>query len=335
MRAPAFWWQGPGLASALLAPFAVIYGVIAAVRLKQPGRRARVPVICVGDPTVGGAGKTPTAIAIANLLIAAGERPCFITRGYGGSAGGPLFVDSSVHGADVVGDEALLLARVAPTIVTSDRIAGAEFAMQESPSVFVLDDGFQNPSLEKDFSLLVIDAATGIGNGCVFPAGPLRAPLSAQFAKAQAVVVNGRGAAGDMIGLIAALASAKQVSFLTARIVAEPATAAKIAGQRLLAYCGIGRPEKFFRALVEIGGDVVERYSFADHHPYSREDADALLAAARAKQLTLVTTEKDRARMARAPELASLAAASLVLPIVVEFEDARGLMRRLSAALRR
>lgn len=335
MRAPAFWWRSPGLASALLMPFAAIYGLIAAARLRQPGHHARVPVICVGDPTVGGAGKTPTAIALAKLLIAAGERPVFITRGYGGSAGGPLLVDTAVHGADVVGDEALLLARTAPTIVAHDRIAGTEFAMAQNPSVFVLDDGFQNPALAKDFSLLVIDALTGIGNGCVFPAGPLRAPLSAQFAKAQAVVVSGRGAAGDTIAAIAAVASAKGIFFLTARIVPETAVATKIAGQRLLAYCGIGRAEKFFHTLADLGGDVVERHAFGDHHGYSREEADALLATARANQLTLVTTEKDKARMLGAPELASLAAASLVLPVAIEFEDPRALMRGIREKMRR
>jgi tetraacyldisaccharide 4'-kinase len=335
MRAPAFWWQEPGLAAALLSPVAAIYGLIAAARLNGEGHRARVPVICVGDPTIGGGGKTPTAIAIAKLLIAAGERPCFITRGYGGSAGGPLFVDATVHGADVVGDEALLLARTAPTVVARDRIAGAEFATERDPTVLVLDDGFQNPSLVKDFSLLVIDAATGIGNGYVFPAGPLRAPLAAQFARAQAVVLSGRGAAGDAIARIAATASSRGVPFLTAKVVAEPAAAAKIAGQRLLAYCGVGRPEKFFRTLAAVGGNVVERRAFDDHHAYARAEADALLAAARAQGLTLVTTEKDKARMAGAPELASLAAASLVLPMTVELEDARGLMQRVGAALRR
>src|SRR5450755_1335709 len=147
MRAPAFWWRPPGLAAALLAPLGAVYGAVASARLKRRGASAGVPVICVGDPTLGGAGKTPAAVALATLLLAAGEQPCFITRGYGGRERGPLLVDPVVNGADTVGDEALLLARTAPTVVAADRVAGARFAAQMKPTVLVLDDGFQNPAL--------------------------------------------------------------------------------------------------------------------------------------------------------------------------------------------
>jgi tetraacyldisaccharide 4'-kinase len=332
MRAPAFWWRRPGLASALLAPLGAIYGAVAGARLKQRGTSAGVPVICVGDPTLGGAGKTPTAIALAKLLSAAGERPCFITRGYGGRERGPLRIDPAVHGADAVGDEALLLARVAPTVVAADRVAGAQFAAQAKPTVLVLDDGFQNPALEKDFSLLVIDAASGIGNGCVFPAGPLRAPLAAQLEKAHALVCIGKGAAGDSV---AARAAKKGIPAFAAKIVPDRVAAQRLAGQRVLAFAGIGRPEKFFRTLAEIGAEVVEGRAFPDHHSYSPREAKKLLAAAKAKNLVLVTTEKDQARIARMPELAALHAASVALPVVLEFDDKAALMRRVTEALRR
>jgi tetraacyldisaccharide 4'-kinase len=332
MRAPAFWWRPPGVASTLLAPFAAVYGAVAGARLKRHGSRADLPVICVGDPTLGGAGKTPAAIALAKLLAAAGERPCLITRGYGGRERGPLLVDPTVHGADAVGDEALLLARAAPTVVSADRVAGARFAAQAKPTALVLDDGFQNPALEKDFSLLVIDGASGPGNGCVFPAGPLRAPVAAQIEKAHALVCIGKGAAGESI---VALAATKGAPTFVAKIVPDRLAAGKLTGQRVLAFAGIGRPEKFFRTLADIGAVVVERRAFPDHHPYSPQQARELLAAAKGQDLVLVTTEKDQARIARAPELVELRAASATLPIVLEFDDETALMRRVTEALRR
>jgi len=332
MRAPAFWWRPPGLASALLAPLGAIYGAVAVARLKRRGASAGVLVICVGDPTLGGAGKTPAAIALAKLLLAAGERPCFITRGYGGSERGPCLVDPAVHGADAVGDEALLLARTAPTVIAADRVAGARFAVQVKPTVLVLDDGFQNPALEKDFSLLVIDGASGIGNGRVFPAGPLRAPLAAQLEKAHALVCSGKGAAGDAI---AAFAAKRGIPAFAAKIVPDFLAVQKLAGQRVLAFAGIGRPEKFFRTLADIGAKVAERSTFPDHHPYSPREAEELLATAKTRSLVLVTTEKDQVRIARVPELAALHAASATLPIMLEFDDEAGLMKRMAGAVRR
>jgi tetraacyldisaccharide 4'-kinase len=332
MRAPAFWWRPPGLAAALLAPFGAVYGAVASARLKQRGASTGVPVICVGDPTLGGAGKTPTAIALTKLLLAAGERPCFITRGYGGRERGPLLVDPAVHDADAVGDEALLLARMALTVVAANRVAGARFAAQTKPTVLVLDDGFQNPALAKDFSLLVIDGMGGIGNSRVFPAGPLRAPLAGQLAKAHAIVCIGKGAAGDAI---AALAVKQGIPLFAAKTVPDRLAAEKLKGKRVLAYAGIGRPEKFFRTLAEIGAEVVEARDFPDHHPYSPHEAGELLAAAKSRGLVLVTTEKDQARIARTPDLAALHAASAALPIVLEFGDEATLMQHVTDALRR
>lgn len=332
MRAPGFWWKAPGLAAAALAPFAAIYGIVAGARLRRHGSRARVPVICVGDPTVGGAGKTPTAIALAGLLRARGEKPFFVTRGYGGREAGPLMVNTARHGADDIGDEPLLLAAVAPTVVAADRVAGAEFAAQAGASVVILDDGFQNPALAKDYALLVIDGASGIGNGRVFPAGPLRAPIAIQIAHAQAIILAGTGSAGDAA---AALASAAGRPVFRARIVAAPEAARELSSKRVLAYAGIGRPEKFFRTLAEAGAVIVERRAFPDHHVFGADEARALLADAHQHDLVLVTTAKDHARIARAPTLTALAAASRVLPVTLRFADEGAVMVAVDAALQR
>src|SRR5271170_5688472 len=190
MREPAFWWQ-PG-SGALLSPLGGIYGIVAALRMQSKGRRAGVPVICLGNFTVGGAGKTPAALAVGRLLLAAHERPFFLSRGYGGRLAGPVRVDPAVHTAAAVGDEPLLLARLAPTIVARDRLAGAEAARRAGAGVIVMDDGFQNPALTKDLAILLVDGRRGIGNGRVIPAGPLRAPLETQISEADALVVVGR-----------------------------------------------------------------------------------------------------------------------------------------------
>ncbi|HWL04116.1 MAG TPA: tetraacyldisaccharide 4'-kinase, partial [Xanthobacteraceae bacterium] len=189
MRPPAFWTRRPGLAAGLLSPIAALYDRIATRRMTRAGAALSVPVICIGNPTLGGAGKTPTAIAVAQLLTAAGERPVLLSRGYGGRLAGPVRVDPARHLAADVGDEPLLLARAAPVVVARDRVAGAHLALSAGASVMVMDDGFQNPSLHKDFSILVVDGGSGIGNGRVFPAGPLRASLDAQLARAQALLV--------------------------------------------------------------------------------------------------------------------------------------------------
>lgn len=332
MRAPAFWWKAPGPVSAMLAPLGAIYGAIAGTRMKRAGVRAAVPVLCIGDPTVGGAGKTPTAIAVAELLVDAGERPFFVTRGYGGREKGPAIVKVQEHNARDVGDEPLLLAAVAPVVVSADRVAGAKLAAESGASVIVMDDGFQNPALAKDISLLVIDGASGVGNGYVFPAGPLRAPLDEQIERANGVVLIGKGEAGEKVARQAA-ASGKTI--LRAHLTPEPETVAEIKNKNVLAYAGIGRPGKFFATLEAIGCNVTERREFPDHHAYSENDARELLGAARARSLTLVTTAKDHARMYKNPALNELADASSVLPVDLHFEDESALQALLKSALAR
>lgn len=331
MRAPAFYFRPPGLASFLLLPFALAYGAVASWRMRRPGASAGVPVICIGNPTLGGAGKTPTAIAVAQLLAAMGERPAFISRGYGGSDAGPVQVDANAHGAAQVGDEPLLLARHFLTFVARDRLAGARLAAASGASVLVLDDGFQNPSLTKDCSLLVIDSTVGVGNGDVFPAGPLRAPLAAQLALAQAIV---RVGAGEASRTVESHASTVGLPVFAAKLTPDAQAAAMLRGTKVLAFAGIGRPEKFFASLRGLGADVVETRGFDDHHRFFASEARELLAAAKARELLLVTTEKDFARMQGDVALTELAARATTLPVRLEFENEEGMRRLLEQTLR-
>jgi tetraacyldisaccharide 4'-kinase len=272
-------------------------------------------VICVGNPTVGGAGKTPTAIAIARLLIAAGEQPMFLTRGYGGRLAGPVVVEAT-HSAIQVGDEPLLLRRVAPTIVAHNRVAGAKLAREKGASVVVMDDGFQNPSLAKDFSFLVIDGTRRLGNGRVIPAGPLRAPLAPQFARAGAIVVVGAGP-DDLPSDIPA-----SVPVFHAVLEPDADTVTSLAGKKVLAFAGIGDPEKFFATLNAAGIDAPDRRAFPDHHRYTGVEAAALIADADRGDLTLLTTEKDLARMTGDIDAVALAERARALPVTLRIGEA-------------
>ena len=315
MREPAFWWQADSLPSALLAPLATVYGAIATWRLARPGRRPGIPVVCIGNLTVGGAGKTPTALTVARMLARAGERPVFLSRGYGGALAGPVVVDPARHRAREVGDEPLLLARTAPTVVARDRVKGAGIA--GGASVIVMDDGFHNPSLAKDFSVLVVDARRGVGNGRVIPAGPLRAPVDAQLARTHALVVVG-ASKGDCA--VAEMARERDIPVLRASLRADSAFIAELAGRRVLAFAGIGDPQKFFATLAEAGVALAATRSFADHHRYTRAEAAALCEQAERDGLALVTTEKDLARLSGEEQLLSTRARAL--PVTLVFEDA-------------
>lgn len=327
--APGFWWRRPGLASALLWPFGAAVGVVALHRMARAGGRAGAPVLCVGNPTVGGAGKTPTAIALLDLLAARGARPFALLRGHGGSASEPLVVDPEHHGADLVGDEALLLARHAPTIVAgSRRLEGAALAVAAGATHIVMDDGFQNPSLHKDAAVLVVDGAVGAGNGCVTPAGPLRAPLGPQLARADAVLVMGPGVAGDAVARQAAAAGC---AILHGSLAPDPAAVAALRGQRLVAFAGIGRPEKFFATLEAEGLTVASRHPFADHHPYRPEELARLAAEAQARGALLATTQKDFARLSAA-DRAALGPRIAVLPVTLRMAEADALAALVARA---
>lgn len=329
MRAPEFWWRdAPSLAARVLSPVGALYGAIAARRMARDGARGALPVVCVGNLVAGGAGKTPTAIALAKLLAETGERPTFLTRGYGGRLAGPVAADRGAHTARDVGDEPLLLARLAPTIVSRDRVAGARLAAELGASVIVMDDGLQNASLAKDLALAVVDAERGIGNRLSLPAGPLRAPLHGQLAHVDAVIIIGEGAAGLRV---AEVANRVGVAVLTARLVPEPQAARALQGQRVIAFAGIGRPEKFFAMLDVIGAIVVERLAFPDHHPFTAKDIDKLARLADAQQLLPVTTEKDAVRLG--PEQRA-ALGLAVLPVSLRFEDEAGMRKLLTETLR-
>jgi len=289
MRAPKFWnareLSGRALATAL-SPFGVLYGL--SVRIKQRGARPFRPkarVICVGNLTAGGSGKTPLAIALGQILAGHGRRVVFLTRGYGGRNAGPLKIEVDTHTAGEVGDEPLLLASVATTVVARDRAKGAALADELNAEIIVMDDGFQNFSIEKDLSLVVVDAETGFGNGRLIPAGPLRENPSTGLARADAVVfMNGEADIPEFDG-----------ETLRARI--ELAGCPSLQGKKLFAFAGIGRPEKFFGSLREMGASVVGRHSFPDHHNFSADDIERLKTRADALNAFLVTTEKDFVRL--------------------------------------
>ena len=315
MREPAFWWRSPSWMSRLLAPLGSLYGAISGNRMLRKGHRAAVPVICVGNYSLGGAGKTPTVIALIKLLRSAGETPVVLSRGYGGRLAGPVRVDAEAHTAADVGDEPLLLARSAPVIVSRDRVAGAEAAHKAGASIIVMDDGFQNPSLQKDVSLIVIDSHRGVGNGGVFPSGPLRAPLAAQLDRTDVLIVSGDGAAA---GKLAEDVEARGGLNLRAHIVPDGDAVASLRGKRMLAFAGIGDPQRFFATLTASGLDVAETRAFDDHHPFTVAEIDRLIEDAHKTSLTLVTTEKDFVRLRGiATDIASVQP----FPVTLAFDD--------------
>lgn len=293
--------------------------------MQQPGIIAHLPVLCVGNLVAGGAGKTPTAMMIATLLKAGGYQPVFLTRGYGGRKRGPVLVDLNEHTALDVGDEAPLLARLTPTIVAADRRAGAELARLHG-DVIVMDDGLQNPSLQKDFTLAVVDQRQGIGNGRVIPGGPLRAPLDVQIPLINASIVIGDEPQDD-----ADLRRLTNKPVFHARLVPNNQQIGKLRGLRVLAFAGIGRPEKFFATLETTGAVLATTEAFPDHHQYSRDEITRILAAADRDNLTPITTAKDMVRLAViAPDLASRIA---VLDVRLDCSEAMTLMGRLVAAI--
>ena len=292
MRPPRFWTAGADHPAArALAPLGAAYGALSARRMNRPGIQAGCPVLCLGNFTLGGAGKTPAAIAVATLLIELGLRPAFLSRGYGGRLAGPVRVDPTSHGAADVGDEPLLLARHAPTIVSRDRPAGASLCLSLGADVIVMDDGLQNPTLAKDLAWAVIDGGAGIGNGRPFPAGPLRAPLEGQWSHVAGLILVGDGAPGVAMALAA---ERRGLPVHRARLVPDPVG---LTGRRCLAFAGIGRPEKFFATLRGTGAVIAAARPFPDHHPYREAELAALAAEADRLGAELVTTEKDAVRL--------------------------------------
>jgi tetraacyldisaccharide 4'-kinase len=323
MREPGFWHGPSSWKSHLLKPLGALYGSIAASRLKRRGLDAGIPVLCVGNYHVGGAGKTPTVLALAKLLRELGETPVVLSRGYGGKLRGPVRVDPSRHAASDVGDEPLMMASTLPVVVARKRADGVPLAKSLGATVILMDDGFQNPSVAKDASLIVIDGHRGLGNGQVLPAGPLRAPLKPQLARTDALVIVGDGDAAEAV---AAQIAAHDKPVLRARLQPGAAQVASLRGQRVLAFAGIGDPARFFATLEASGIQVSRGRAFADHHPFAQREIEALVAEAARDGLTLVTTEKDLARLQ--PEWTQ---AIVPFGVTLEFDDA-ALLRKFIAA---
>lgn len=300
MQTPEFWYPRRArvtLRSLLLAPFG--FGFAGATALKQKLVKPHdvgVPVVCLGNLTVGGTGKTPLALALAPILKDLGFNPAFLTRGYGGKITGPHRVDLSCDTAELVGDEPLLLAEVAPTFVASDRVAGAKLAVQEGADLIIMDDGFQNPSLLKTLSFVVIDRGRGFGNGLPVPAGPLRETSTKGLARADAVLLTGTPS-DSTPDLLFDLKQTGLPVFGTHLDVGAIAPALAEDTRAVVAFSGLGDPQKFFDTALEQGLTLLETEAFPDHHPYSAEDIARLKRLSEQYEAPLLTTAKDAVRL--------------------------------------
>jgi tetraacyldisaccharide 4'-kinase len=291
MKTPDF-WHTDAFPAALLEPVGLLYGMATRRRLAKGGAGLRlpIPVIRVGNLTAGGAGKTPVALAVMEILRARGVNAHFLSRGHGGTLKGPVSVDPIAHGAEEVGDEPLLLAARAPCWIARDRAAGGRAAVAAGAEALVMDDGHQNPALAVDLSLVVVDGGYGFGNRRLIPAGPLREPIAPGLRRADAVIVLGADTA-DVARWIP-----KGKPALAARIQPGP-EAERLVGRKVVAFAGIGRPGKFFATLREIGARVVAQHPFADHYPYAETDIQPILDEAFELGALPVTTAKDAVRL--------------------------------------
>ena len=327
MQAPKFWYRSRSWQAFSLSPLGMVYARATARRQKNARpTRMDIPVICIGNLNVGGTGKTPTTIAIAQMLISRGIAVHIVSRGYGGSLKAVTQVDPRVHTADETGDEPLLMAAFAPTWVANERVAGARAAQNAGADVILLDDGFQDPSLIKDLSIIVVDATRGFGNGRCLPAGPLREPVHVGLKRANAVISIGepeaqsqfRERSADQLGRIAHItASLKPIEM-----------GMPWAEGRYLAFAGIGDPEKFFGTLRGLGAALVRTVALDDHQKLARPMIKRLMKEAQSMNAQLVTTEKDAARLP-----ADLRSGILSLPVRLEFDDAHVLETLLEPVL--
>lgn len=296
-KAPAFWWDSsPQWKTHGLAPLSKLWGLTASYILARSAPHASLPVISVGNFVMGGSGKTPTAQWIGAFLKTIGERPFFLSRGYKGRLSGftPVRVDPSHHTAEDVGDEPLLLAQTAPVIIGINRWKSALLAQKQGASCLILDDGWQNRSLAKDLQIVVVDGERGIGNGLCFPAGPLRAPLTLQWRYADCVLILGEGQAGTQLAQEAQIHQKQVFHF---QLVPPQETLVHLPSKPVIAFCGLGHPEKFFRLLRHLGLTCLETYAFPDHYLFTPQDLVNLQERAQQQQALLITTEKDHVRL--------------------------------------
>ncbi|WP_213685918.1 tetraacyldisaccharide 4'-kinase [Roseicyclus sp.] len=326
MRAPMFWHASPGLWARLFSPLGALYAGATRRRLARgPRARLDVPVICIGNLNAGGTGKTPTVIALAARLAARGVAVHAVTRGHGGTLQGPVRVVERQHIAAETGDEALLLAAFMPTWVAKDRAAGARAAIAAGAQAILLDDGFQNPALAHDLAIVVVDAHIGFGNGLVIPAGPLREPIATGLARADLILSIGDAQAQARFAQT--WGPVLTLPHVTGALAALP-TGLPLAGVPVLAFAGIGHPEKFFRTLRAMGADLRATHALRDHQPLSDALMSRMLREAKALGAQVVTTEKDAVRLAPA-----LRAQVMTLPVRLEIADWEALDAALARVL--
>lgn len=325
MTPPLFWSRAPsqpGWQSYVLSPLALIYAKSTATRVEKSGYKASVPVICIGNINVGGTGKTPTTIALAQRLLARGKNVHIVSKGYGGKLEGPVQVKEQTHRAADVGDEPLLTAAFAPTWVAKDRAAGVKMAEENSADVILLDDGMQNPSVHKDLTITVVDAWRGFGNGCVLPAGPLREPVAAGLQRTDVLLRIGSDAAQDKFDKV--WAGLGSISIAKAQL--EPLeTGQDWHGLRALAFAGIGHPEKFFTTLRGLGSELLRAEALRDHQPLTSALMKRLEIEALSLGAHMVTTEKDAVRLPR-----DFRSKVITLPVRLAVADWSTIDKRLS-----
>ncbi len=285
MKTPSF-WSRRNLTATLLSPLGCLYALATRINLAlHKPHKVNTPVLCIGNLTAGGTGKTPTAVSIAKIMQQNNQNPHFVSRGYGGTLHN-VIVDIQQHTPQQVGDEPLLLTRQAPTVVSPDRYFGAQIAENAGADIIIMDDGFQNPKLHKDLSFLVFDGGFGYGNGWCIPAGPLRESLSAGLKRADAIIIIGEDKHN--------LASKFNLPVFQGNIVP---TTPEFEERKAIAFAGIGRPEKFYQSLRELNFELVETIDFPDHHYYSEPELNELITKAQEKSCILVTTAKDMVKI--------------------------------------
>ena len=349
------WWYGRDSKNAILPkildPIGQLYGWAAERRFKKvEAYNSKLPVICIGNLTAGGTGKTPLALFIATHLNRRNKKPVFLTRGYKGNEQGPLSVVSSQHSAQDVGDEPLLLVKAAPTVVSRNRVAGAKFIERNFPQAthIIMDDGLQNPTIKKDLTIAIIDAKRGIGNGRIIPAGPLRAPLGFQLQLADALLINGATEPGPKTNVAQKSKAGdpdsdpqQQILHHYRREFRGPVLTAAVApvgdttwldGSRLIAYAGIANPTRFYDLLGGLGAHLIKTVSFPDHHIYTKSDTEQLLKFAKENDANLITTQKDLVRLSEQSNAQrDLRDSSLTLEVAFSFQDRN--LERLNAMI--